>query len=97
MAGKVANDIGKDPGNSVKFSWPVRAIVRPRQPCGLMRLPFGGHAIAECAWCIGHRRGPDAARLNARRLLSLCRTCGEGRAATQMAAMNNVRDTTQAK
>ncbi len=97
MAGNVADDIGKDPWDGVKFSRPVRAVVRPRQPCGLMRLPFGGHTVSERVRGIDHRRGPDAARLNARRFLSLCRTCREGRASSQMAAMNNVSDTAQAK
>src|SRR5579864_3724206 len=48
-ATEMPDDIGKDPGNGVEFSRPVRAIVRPRQPCGLMRLPFGRHAIAKRA------------------------------------------------
>ena len=46
-AAQVADDIGEDPRDGVEFSWPVRAIVRPRQPCGLVRLPLGGHAVAE--------------------------------------------------
>src|ERR1700704_2861935 len=75
--GKVPDDVSKNPRNGVEFSRPVRAVMRPGQPCGLMWLPFGRHAITERTGRIGHRRGPDAARLNPCRLLSLCRTCRE--------------------
>jgi hypothetical protein len=48
-AGKMADDIGKDPGDGLKLSRPIIAVVRPGQPGSGVRLPFRGHAIAEQA------------------------------------------------
>src|SRR4051812_41925289 len=44
MLREIANDLGYHPRDRLKFSRPVRAIVRPRQPGGCVRRPFGGHA-----------------------------------------------------
>ena len=44
---EVANDVRVNPGDRRKFSRPVGFFVRPGEPCGRVRLPFGGHAVAE--------------------------------------------------
>ena len=46
-----ADDLRVDPRNRLEFSRPVFGIVRPGQPGGLVRLPLGGHAVAEFARC----------------------------------------------
>ncbi len=46
-AREVTNDLGVDPRNRLELARPVGAIVRPRDPGGVVRLPLGGHAIAE--------------------------------------------------
>ena len=44
--GKMADDFGVNPGNGLKFSWPVLGVVRPADPGGGVRRPLGRHAIA---------------------------------------------------
>src|SRR5579864_891306 len=46
---QVPDDLGIDPRNRLKLSWPVSLEMRPGQPCGCVRLPFSGHAITEHA------------------------------------------------
>src|ERR1700735_1452707 len=48
-AGEMADYFRVDPGDGLEFSRPVFGVVRPREPGSFMRLPFGGHAIAESA------------------------------------------------
>ena len=43
--GEVANDFGVDPGDGLEFSGPVFGVVRPGDPGGGVRSPFGGHAV----------------------------------------------------
>ena len=45
-AREMAHDVGIDPGNRREFAGPVGALVRPGEPGGFVRLPFGGHAVA---------------------------------------------------
>jgi len=42
-----ADDFAEHPRNRLEAAGPVFGIVRPGDPCGGMRLPFGGHAEAE--------------------------------------------------
>ena len=44
---QVADDFGIDPGDRLELSRPVAAIMRPGEPGGGVRFPFGGHAIAD--------------------------------------------------
>ncbi len=44
---QVADNLGIYPGDGGEFSRPVAAVVRPGQPGGSVRLPFGGHAVAQ--------------------------------------------------
>ena len=48
-AAQLAHDLGIHPRNGREAARPVVAIVRPGDPGGLVRLPFGGHAEAEGA------------------------------------------------
>ncbi len=47
--GEQTNDLSVDPRDGLEFAGPVFAIVRPGEPCGLVRLPLGRHAVAEFA------------------------------------------------
>ncbi len=51
-AREVANDLRVDPRNGLELARPVGAVVRPRDPGGLVRLPLGRHAIAERGRCV---------------------------------------------
>ena len=44
---EIPDDLGIDPRNRLKFSWPVSVIVRPRKPGRDVRLPLSGHAVAK--------------------------------------------------
>ncbi len=46
-AAQVPDDLGVDPGDRRELAGPVVAVVRPGDPGRRVRLPFGGHAIAE--------------------------------------------------
>src|SRR5437016_4096901 len=46
MPAQVTDDFSVHPGNWLEFAGPIAAIVGPREPCGRVRLPFGGHAVA---------------------------------------------------
>ena len=48
MPGQVADDFGIDPRDRVELTRPVAAKMRPGEPCGFMRLPFGGHVVSLC-------------------------------------------------
>src|SRR5262249_20746140 len=43
-AAQLPHDLRVHPRNRRETPRPVLAIVRPRDPCGLVRFPFGGHA-----------------------------------------------------
>ncbi len=45
-AAELAHDLAVDPWNGREAAGPIVAIVRPGDPGGLVRLPFGGHAEA---------------------------------------------------
>ena len=53
MGSEQADDFRIEPGDGLEFAGPVFGIVRPGEPCGLVRLPFGGHAVAEGAGSLG--------------------------------------------
>ena len=44
---QVAHDLAVDPRDRRELARPVGALVRPRQPGRLVRLPLGRHAVAE--------------------------------------------------
>ena len=50
---EVADDLGINPRDGLEFARPIPAIVRPCQPCGGVRFPFGRHAV------VGRRRTRD--------------------------------------
>src|SRR5208337_381217 len=52
---QIANDFGIDPRDGCELARPVRAIVRPRDPCSFVRLPFARHAIAKRAGSLGSK------------------------------------------
>ncbi len=52
-AREMADDLRIDPRNRLELARPVGAIVRPRDPRGLVRLPLGRHAIAERGGSLG--------------------------------------------
>src|SRR5215472_2122985 len=52
--GEEPDDFGVEPGNGLELAGPVLRVVRPCQPCGLVRLPFSGHAVAELVGCLDH-------------------------------------------
>ncbi len=63
-AAQVADDLGVDPGNRSELAGPVVAVVRPGDPGRRVRLPFGGHAIAQrTGRLIRGRRSRVAARI----------------------------------
>jgi hypothetical protein len=43
----LADHLAVNPANGVNFVRPVGFIVRPAEPGGGVRLPFGGHGVAE--------------------------------------------------
>src|SRR5580704_4167823 len=43
--GEVADDLGVDPGDGLKFSGPVFGVVGPGDPGGGVGAPLGGHAV----------------------------------------------------
>src|SRR5580704_10343382 len=45
---EMAHDVRVNPGNGSKFSRPVGFFMRPGEPGGGVRFPFGGHPVAEC-------------------------------------------------
>src|SRR5579872_509082 len=47
MPCQIANDFSVDPWDRFEPARPIAVIVRPCQPCGSVRLPLGGHAVAE--------------------------------------------------
>src|SRR5450432_4527326 len=47
---QVADNLCIDPWNGFKLPWPVCAIMRPAQPCCVVRFPLSGHAVAKRAW-----------------------------------------------
>src|ERR1700728_567627 len=49
--GEKPDDFGIDPWNGLKLSRPILMVMGPCQPGGLVRLPLGGHAIAELTRC----------------------------------------------
>ncbi len=56
--GEEADDFRVEPGDGLEFTGPVLAVVRPGEPCGLVRLPLGGHAVAElCGGLVGCGHG----------------------------------------
>ena len=64
-ARQVANDFREGPRNNRKFPGPVGYLVRPAEPGGFVRLPFGGHSEAEGKGSrrklnSRHRRNPDS-------------------------------------
>ena len=52
--GEQPDDFGVEPRDGLEFSGPVFGIVRPCQPGCLVRLPFGGHAVAKLVWRFVH-------------------------------------------
>ena len=42
-----ADDFGIDPRDGLELAGPIFTVVRPGKPGGLVRLPLGGHAVAE--------------------------------------------------
>ena len=46
-AAQVPDDLGVDPGDRRELAGPVVAVVGPGDPGRLVRLPFGGHPVAE--------------------------------------------------
>lgn len=48
--GDEANDLSVDPRDGLEFSGPVFGVVRPGEPCGIMRSPLGRHAVAGFIW-----------------------------------------------
>ena len=48
VARQVSDDLGIDPRDGLELARPVAFEMRPREPSGLVRLPFGGHAVALC-------------------------------------------------
>ncbi len=69
-----AHDLRIKPGNGLELARPVLGIVRPGQPGGLVRLPLGGHAVAQgvslrsfvFAWCKQSSTWPVALLWNLR-------------------------------
>src|SRR5436190_4306008 len=58
----MTHDLRESPRNGCEFPGPVRQFVRPAEPCGLVRLPLGGHAKAQRVWSRGTGdRGHDSA------------------------------------
>ena len=53
-----------DPGNGREFARPVTGVVRPGEPGGFMRFPFGGHPVTQvggsCCVCGLQVRHKDA-------------------------------------
>jgi hypothetical protein len=43
VALQYANDFGVHPGNGLELSRPVGLVMRPRDPCRVVTLPFCGH------------------------------------------------------
>jgi hypothetical protein len=43
---QMTDDLRERPGDDLKFPGPIRDFVRPAQPSGFVRFPFGGHAEA---------------------------------------------------
>jgi len=39
----VADDFAVDPGDGLELVRPVLRVMRPGDPCGGVRSPFGGH------------------------------------------------------
>src|SRR5437016_2118337 len=54
---QVADDFCEGPGNGGEFSGPVAYFVRPAEPSGFVRFPFGGHAKAKRAGRFYLQRG----------------------------------------
>ena len=52
VASKQAHDLRIEPGDGLEFSGPVLGVVGPGEPCGLVPIPLGGHAVAECLRCV---------------------------------------------
>ena len=46
MPDEVAHDLGIHPPDGLKFAGPIVAMVGPGDPCGVVRFPLGGHAVA---------------------------------------------------
>ena len=74
-AAEMADDLGVDPGNGRELARPVVAVVRPGDPGRLVRLPFGGHAVAKLGGGVRVRvtsldfiRNKDFATVSVRRL-----------------------------
>ena len=55
---QVPHDFRKRPRYRRKFARPVGQLVRPAKPCRLVRLPFGGHAVAMDCRARAHSAGP---------------------------------------
>src|SRR6266568_4386864 len=53
---QMADDFSKGPGNGRKFSRPVGYFMRPAEPGGFVRFPFGGHAETESVRRFDRRR-----------------------------------------
>ena len=49
--GEMADDFAIDPRDGLEFPGPVLRIVGPGDPCGGVRRPLGGHAVALLLWC----------------------------------------------
>src|SRR5262249_42888857 len=59
-AAQITHDLSVDPGDDCKFTRPVIAVMWPGDPGRGVRLPFGGHAIAERSGKLAQRRGACA-------------------------------------
>src|SRR5271163_3682681 len=51
----MTHDFAVEPWNRREFARPVRFLVRPGEPRGLVRLPLGGHAEAGRLYFSSHR------------------------------------------
>ena len=47
---ELAHDLAVHPRDRADLARPVACLVRPADPCGVMRLPLGGHAEPEGGW-----------------------------------------------
>jgi hypothetical protein len=49
VCGEQTHDLRVNPWDGLKLPRPILRIVRPRKPRGFVRLPFGGHTVAQGA------------------------------------------------
>ena len=48
----LADHFAVHPADRIQFAGPIRLVMRPSQPGGLLLFPFRGHGIAERSRCI---------------------------------------------